>query len=132
MHEGNHAYMSRVGIITSHFPNCEVNSGYCNCKVVNHEKVFSQGKFDSSTLYFSTLYPNFIHILLIHYIILSKEILFIPKITSQNAKNPSQILKKTFASGGLKSPLRLVYLLRSEFKVVIRLLVSVAEACVRT
>ena len=48
-----------------------MNSGYYNCKVVNHKKkqeaVFSQGKFNSSILYFfriiSTPYPRFIHTL---------------------------------------------------------------------
>ena len=52
---------------------------------------FSQEKFDSSTLNFSTLYPNFIHILLIHCVPLAKEILLIPKITSPNVKNVSEI-----------------------------------------
>ena len=88
-----------VRIIVSHFANCEVNSSYCDGNVVNHEKnakqFFSQGEFNSSTLYFSTLYPNDIHILFIHCIILSKRVLLILKITSQITKNASQFLKKT-------------------------------------
>ena len=59
----------RVRIIVSHFANCEVNSSYCGCKVVNHTKIakqfFSRGKFNSSRLCLSTSYPYFIHSL--HY-----------------------------------------------------------------
>ena len=55
----------RVRIIVLHFANCEVNSSYCGCKVVNHTKIakqfFSRGKFNSSRLCLSTSYPYFIH-----------------------------------------------------------------------
>ena len=66
----------RVWIIALHFTNCEVNSSYCNCKVVNNhaknvKSFFSQVKFNSSTLDFSTLHPSYIHILLIHFILFS-------------------------------------------------------------
>ena len=78
----------RVSIIASHFANCEVNSSYCDCNVVNHQKngktFFSQGEFNSSKLQFSTLYSNDIHILFIHCKLLSKGVLLILKITSQN------------------------------------------------
>ena len=71
----------RVQIITLHYASCEVNSSYCDCKVVNFIKIvkqfFSQGKFNSSKLYF----PHYILILLIQLILLSKEILLIPRIT---------------------------------------------------
>ena len=57
--------MTRVRIIVSHFANCEVNSSYCDWKVVNHTKnakqFFLQEKFNSSGSYFSTLYPYFTH-----------------------------------------------------------------------
>ena len=56
-------FLFRVQIIVSHFASWEVNSSYCNCEVVIHEKnakqFFHQEKFNSSTLYFSTLYPHF-------------------------------------------------------------------------
>ena len=45
---------------------CKLQSefSYCTCKVVNHTKnakqFFSQGKFYSSKLYFSPLYPHYI------------------------------------------------------------------------
>ena len=52
----------RFRVIALHFSNCEVNSSYCDCNVVNREKnakqFFHQGEFKSFTLYFSTLYPN--------------------------------------------------------------------------
>ena len=55
----------RVWITALHFTNCQVNSTYSNHNVVNHEKnvkqFFSQGKFNSSTLFFSLLYPHFTH-----------------------------------------------------------------------
>ena len=55
----------RVRIIALHHANCEVNSSCCDCKVVNYTKIakqfFSQGKFNSSKLYFSASYPYFIH-----------------------------------------------------------------------
>ena len=54
-----------VRIIALHFANCKVNSNYCDYKIVNHTKIakqfFSQGKFNSFKLYFSKLYPYFIH-----------------------------------------------------------------------
>ena len=82
----------RVRIIASHFVNCKVNSSYCDCKLVNNTKIakqlFSKGKFNSLELYFSALYPYFIHPL--HIII--KRNIFIPKITPQNAKKASQFL----------------------------------------
>ena len=75
------SFYSRVRIIGSHFANCEVNSSYCNCKVVNGTKIakqfFSQGKFSLSKLYF----PHHILVLFIHCILLSKEIMLILKIT---------------------------------------------------
>ena len=53
----------RVGITASHLANFEVNSSYCDRKVVNHTKLatqfLSQGKFNSSKLYFPLLYPCF-------------------------------------------------------------------------
>ena len=49
----------------------EVNSSHWDCKVVNHEKIampfFSQGKFNSSKLLFSTIYPYSIHPLYTYY-----------------------------------------------------------------
>ena len=38
--------------------------------------------------------PHYTHILFIHYVLLLKEMLPIPKITSQNAKNVLQFLNK--------------------------------------
>ena len=32
-------YKIRVGIIALHFANCEVNSSYFDCKIVNHTNV---------------------------------------------------------------------------------------------
>ena len=65
------------------------------------------------------IFPHYIHILLIHCILLSKEIVFISKITLQNEKDASQFLKKTSACGGLKFSLRSAYLLQSEFQKII-------------
>ena len=103
-------FMLRIWIIASHFTSCKVNSSYCEYKVVNHTKIekhfFSERKFNSSKWYFPTLYPYSIifYILLFYCILLYsifyysiiKKILFIPKITLQNAKNASQFLKKRF------------------------------------
>ena len=97
---GDTKYHNRVWIIASHFADCEVNSIYCDCNVVNHEEnakqFFSQGELNSSKLCFSMLCPNDIHVLFIHYILLPKGVLLILKITSQNTKNISQFLKKNF------------------------------------
>ena len=49
------------------------------------------------------IFREYIHILFIRYILLSGEILLIPKIMSQNAKkNASEFFKKKFAWKGLK------------------------------
>ena len=42
------------------------------------------------------------------------------KITSQNSKNASQFLKKTFVCSELKASLRSACLLRGEFQTIIR------------
>ena len=47
----------------------------------------------------SYIFPHYVRILFIHSILLSKELLHIPQITPQNAKNTSQFLnifKKDF------------------------------------
>ena len=44
--------------------------------------------------------PYYIPVLFTHYISLSKEILPIPKITSENAKTVSQFLKKLSLAAG--------------------------------
>ena len=64
------------------------------------EGVFSQGKFNSSTLYLATL----------------------PKISLENTKSASQFLQKNFTCGALKALLRSAYLLRSEFQKIIEML----------
>ena len=59
----------------------KLSSSYCNRKVVNHEKnvkqFFSQGKFNSSKLYFSiilsSLHPHFTHPL---HIIIKRNIVY--------------------------------------------------------
>ena len=83
-------YPVRVQIIASHFTNCEVNSSYCNCKVVNHMKIakqfFSQGKFNLSKLCSFILYPYFIHS---SYTIIKRNIVY--------AQNYSTKCKKCFA-----------------------------------
>ena len=89
--------MSRVRIIALHFVNCEVNSSYRNCKVVNHEKnakqfLLSQGKVNYSCYIFhliSKLYPHFTHPL--HNII--KRNIAYTQSSSQNAKKYFSILQ---------------------------------------
>ena len=73
----------------------EVNSSYCECKVVNHMKIvkhFSQGKLNSSKLYFSTLYPCFIHPL---HTIIKRNIIHTRNYTTKY-KKCSAILRKHF------------------------------------
>ena len=65
-------------------------------------------------LHTGLIFPHYIPILFNHWMLLSKEILVIPKITSQNAKNPSQLLKNIFACGGVKALLCLAFLLLSQ------------------
>ena len=104
----------RVWIIASHFRNCEANSSYCDCKVVNNTKkyggVFSKGKFNSSLLYFVT-FPRYIHILFIHCVLLSMKVLLMyPKLHGKMKKVLLNSLKK------------LAYLLRSAFHTITRIL----------
>ena len=118
----------RVQIIAFHFTNCEVNSSYCNCNAVNHtrkaKQFLSQGKFNSSTLYFSTLHPHYILILFLNCMLLPKEILLIPKIALQCAKGALQFLK-IFACSRLKALLRLACLLQSESLTVFQTLIKI-------
>ena len=69
--------------------------------VKNMKQSFSQGKFNSSTLYFPPLYPHYIYILFIHCILLSNEILLSPKL--QDAKDASHFLHKNFGLQRAKS-----------------------------
>ena len=73
---------------------------------------------------FSTLYPHYIQILLIHCILLSKEILPIPNIISKNVKNASQFLKEELCLWQAKILAYLAYLLQSEFQTIICVLVN--------
>ena len=73
---------------------------------------------------FSTLYPHYIQILLIHCILLSKEILPIPNIISKNVKNASQFLKEELCLQQAKILAYLAYLLQSEFQTIICMLVN--------
>ena len=63
--------------------------------------------------------PHYIQILFIHYVLLFAEILPILNITSQNAKNALEFLKKYFCLQRAKALLHLAYLLWSEFQGII-------------
>ena len=56
------------------------------------------------------IFQDCIHILFIYYILLSGEILLIPKIASQNAKKCFAILKKEICLQGAKTSPRSAYL----------------------
>ena len=103
-----------------------MNSSYCNCKVVNHKKnakqLFSQEKRISSTLYFSTWYPYFIHPL---HTIIKINIAYTQNNTTK-CKKCYAILKKRL---GVKASLRWAYLLRSEFQRVILTLRPLLSNC---
>ena len=55
------------------------------------------------------IFPNHILILFIHCILLSREILHIPKITPPNGKSALQFLKNIFACTRVKTSLRSAY-----------------------
>ena len=69
-------------------------------QICNHTKNVKQffPKKDLITPHY--IFQHYIHILIIHCILLSKQILRIPKITSQNTKNVSQFLKKNSPAVG--------------------------------
>ena len=118
----------RVRIITLLFANCEVNSSYCDCKVVNHMKIakqfFSKGKF-----YFSTLYLYFIHPL---HTSIKWNITYTQNYTTK-CKKCFVILKNLqkiiFVCGRVKASLHLVYLLQSEFQMIIWMLILCSINC---
>ena len=91
--------MYRVRMIVSYFANCEVNSSYCNCKVVNHMKnvkqFFPKGYFIHVRFFhiISKLYPHFTHPL---YTVFHKKYCLYPKLHHKmqkmllnSYKNPS-------------------------------------------
>ena len=88
---------------------------------INHEKCREKIIIH---IMFSTLYPHYIQILLIHCILLSKEILPIPNIISKNVKNASQFLKEELCLQQAKILAYLAYLLQSEFQTIICMLVN--------
>ena len=73
-----------------------MNCSYYECKVVNHMKIGQQFFPKENLIRPNYIFPHYILILFIHCILLSKEILLIPTITTKNAKNASQFLKKHF------------------------------------
>ena len=73
------------------------------------------------------IFPHYTHILFIHYILLSKEMLPIPKITSQMQKKNALQFLKNFPSSGLKALLHSAYLLWSEFQRIIWMLIMRQE-----
>ena len=93
-------YEYMIRIIASHFTNYEVNSSYCSCKVVNHEKSAKQFFPKESLIFPHYIFPHYVQIISTFYSPIAyyyqKKILFIPKVTSQNAKNASQFFKKNF------------------------------------
>ena len=97
---------NRVRIITLHF----ANSSYCDCEVVNYTKIAKQFFPKENSIRPNYIGPYYILILFIHYILLSKEILLLTKITPQNIKNASQFLKNISTCGEVKALLRSAYL----------------------
>ena len=108
----------RVRIIALHHANCEVNSSCCDCKVVDYTKIakqfFSQGKFNSSKLYFSESYPYFIHLL---HTIIKRNIAYTENYTTK-WKKCFAIFKKHFRLYQGKNLATLGILLQSEFRMI--------------
>ena len=103
----------------------KVNSSYCNCKVVNHTKMWSS--FSPKEIYFihitfshiiSKLYPHFTVCCIAFFI---RNIVHIQNCITKCTKCFS-ILIKCFACGRLKSLLRSAYLLGSNCKMIIQML----------
>ena len=101
---------------------------YCDSKVVNDMKnvkqFFSQGKFNSSTLYFSLLYPHHIHILFHHLLIYyyQRKYCLHLKLHCKMQIMLCISYTKSFAYGGLKALLHSAHLLRSELQMILRTL----------
>ena len=77
----------KVQIIASQF-------SYCNCKVYVIQGMWISF-FHKKNFIYPHIFPHYIHILFIHCILL-KEILLIPKITSQSVKDALHFLQKKF------------------------------------
>ena len=118
----------RVWIIALHFANCEVNLVIAILKLLMIRKMrssfFSQRKFNLSTLYFSPLYPHYIHILFHHPLIYcyQKKYYLYPKLHRKMQIILSISYTKRFAYGGLKASLRSAHLLRSELQTIFQTL----------
>ena len=108
------------------FTFCEVISSYFYCIVVNHTKIAMQCFPKEPLIRPNYIFSCYIHILFIHCILLSKDILLIIKVTPQNVKNVSQfaIFAKKIVCGRVKISLRSTYLLQSEFQMIIRMLMQ--------
>ena len=55
--------IGRVQIIVSHFANCEVSSGYCNCKGVNHTKNAKQFFPKGNLVCLHYIFPHYIQVI---------------------------------------------------------------------
>ena len=69
-------------------------SPHCDFKVVNHTKITKHFFPKENLICPDCIFPLYILSLFIHCILLSREILLIPKIIPQNTKSASQFFKK--------------------------------------
>ena len=51
----------RVSIIVLHFANCEINSSYCDCKVVIHMKIAKQFLPKENLIRPNYIFPSLFH-----------------------------------------------------------------------
>ena len=85
----------------------------CDCNVYIIQKLKSSFFPKKNLICANYTFSHYVLILFIHCILLSKEILLIPKITPQNGKNALQFLN-IFSFGGVNTLLRSGYILQSE------------------
>ena len=81
----------RVQIIALRFSNCEVSSSYYDWKMLSSFFFTKENLVHPQYVFLHYIHKSFIYCLL-----LSKEIVLIPKIAQQNAKNASHFLKANF------------------------------------
>ena len=91
--------LCRVWIIALHFANCEVNSSYCKCKVVNHEKNAKHFFPKENLIHPHYIFPHHIQIIStfyssIAYSFYEKKYSLHPNLYQKMGKNASHFLKK--------------------------------------
>ena len=93
----------RVSIIVLLFANCEINSSYCDCKVVIHMKIAKQFLPKENLIRPNYIFPPYILISFIRCLLFQKKYFLYPKLRQRMQKMLRNSQKNIFLCDGVKA-----------------------------